>query len=201
MYGGGFDPPHNAHVALARAALQQLQLDQLFIVPTGDAYHKARTLSAGAQRLAMCQLAFGPLPGVTVSSLELQRRGSSYTHDTLAALQRSQEPGRWHLVMGADQAQAFDRWHRWRDILAQATIAIAVRPDGAGAAGWNPDDPLPGTGLGADDVRLLDFPAMDCSASVVRARAAAGRPVDAWVPPAVARYIDTHHLYKTGLDD
>lgn len=198
LYGGGFDPPHNAHVALARAAIAQLRLDHLVVVPTGDAYHKARTLSPGRHRLAMCELAFAGLPQVSVSDIELQRAGSSFTFDTLSALRRAQPGGHWFLLMGADQAQLFHRWHRWAGILQQATPAIAVRPDLAGQGpGWRTDDPLPGTGVPAAAVRLLDFPAMDCSASMIRARAAAGQSIAAWVPAAVARYIDTHTLYQS----
>jgi len=198
MYGGGFDPPHNAHVALARAAIAQLRLDQLLVVPTGDAYHKPRTLSCGAARQAMCRLAFADLPAVTVSDIELTRSGSSYTVDTLAVLRRSEPGARWFLLMGADQAQRFHRWHRWAEILQQATVAIAVRPDRAGGApAWHAADPLPGTDAPPSAVRILQFPAMDCSASVIRARAAAGLPIDSCVPAAVARYIDAHHLYRS----
>lgn len=200
LYGGGFDPPHKAHVALAAAAIEQLRLDKLVVMPTGDAYHKARTLSAGAHRLAMCELAFAGLPQVTVSDMELRRRGSSFTYDTLHALRQAQPGAHWFLLMGADQAQVFHRWHRWADILQQATLAIAVRPDPSNQeSGWRADDPLPGTGVPAAGVKLLDFPAMDCSASRIRESVAGGQAVDAWVPQAVARYIDAHHLYSTPI--
>ena len=66
MFGGAFDPPHRAHVALARAAIAQLRLDRLFVVPTGDAWHKARTLTAAAHRLAMTRLAFAGIAQVRV---------------------------------------------------------------------------------------------------------------------------------------
>lgn len=200
MYGGGFDPPHNAHVALARAATAQLRLDRLFVVPTGDAYHKDRSLSAGAQRLALCRLAFSDVPGVVVSDVELTRSGSSYTFDTLSVLRRTEPEADWFLLMGADQARLFCQWHRWAEILQQATPVIAVRPEtDGGDPAWRADDPLPGTGTPAAAVRLLDFPAMDCSASCIRAHAASGRSIAPWVPASVARYIEVHHLYQSEI--
>ena len=196
MYGGGIDPPHNAHGALARAAITQLRLDRLFVVPTGDAYHKVGTLSAGVHRRAMCELAFADLPAVTVSGVELARSGSSYSFDTLAVLRAAHPGARWFLIIGADQALAFRHWYRWADILQQTTVAIAARPAPADDdAAWRASDPLPGTGVAVSDVRILDFAAMDCSASAIRCLAGAGESVARWVPAPVARYIDTHHLY------
>ena len=81
LWGGAFDPPHNAHVAMAEAALVQFQLDHLHIVPTGDAWHKPRALSGATHRAQMARLAFGHLAGVTVNEVELQRQGPSYTID------------------------------------------------------------------------------------------------------------------------
>lgn len=194
MYGGGFDPPHNAHVAIAGAAIAQLQLNQLFIVPTGGAYHKPRQLSAARHRLAMSRLAFAKLPRATVSAVELEQTGSSYTVETLAVLDARHPGARWFIVIGTDQAHAFSRWHRWADILRRAEVAVVPRP--GEAAHWRAEDPLPGTGAAASAVHVIRLPAMDGSASAIRARVAAGLPVDASVPGAVARYIETHHLYQ-----
>ena len=71
LFGGAFDPPHNAHVALAQAALTQLSLNVLHVLPTGDAWHKPRDLTPGFHRLAMCQQAFESFPNVVVDDLEL----------------------------------------------------------------------------------------------------------------------------------
>ena len=90
LFGGAFDPPHKAHVALARAALAQLKLDELRIIPTGQAWHKSRTLSPAADRLAMVKLAFADLAGVLIDERELHRGGASYTIDTVLALRAEQ---------------------------------------------------------------------------------------------------------------
>ena len=83
MFGGAFDPPHNAHVTLAGVAVDQLALDELRIFPTGQAWHKARPLSPSVHRLAMARLAFQGLPRVVVDPRELEREGPTYTVDTL----------------------------------------------------------------------------------------------------------------------
>ncbi|RZI77063.1 MAG: nicotinate-nicotinamide nucleotide adenylyltransferase, partial [Rubrivivax sp.] len=87
MFGGAFDPPHRAHRALAETALDQLDLDVLHILPTGQAWHKSRTLTPARDRVAMCQLAFGDLPRLVLDEREIHREGPSYTADTLSELQ------------------------------------------------------------------------------------------------------------------
>jgi nicotinate-nucleotide adenylyltransferase len=86
ILGGAFDPPHQAHVAMAEAAIAQYQLDELRIIPTGEAWHKPRHLSSAEHREAMTRLAFGQLPKVVIDCVELHRVGPSYTIDTLRTL-------------------------------------------------------------------------------------------------------------------
>ena len=197
LFGGAFDPPHDAHLALARAAIDELRLDRLHVVPTGDAWHKTRPLSPGVHRLAMCRLAFAELPRVRVDERELLRDGPTYTIDTLSEL-RTEYPGATlFLQIGADQAAAFHTWRRADEILQIATLSIAVRYDPSGAAGpFGADDPLPGMAVDAQRVRLLGLPAMPHSATEVRRRVAAGLPIGHLVPAAVAGYIAEHHLYQ-----
>ena len=86
VLGGAFDPPHRAHFALAQAAIDQLQLDQLRLIPTGNAWHKARALTIAHHRLAMCALAFADLDRAVIDPRETLRSGASYTFDTLTQL-------------------------------------------------------------------------------------------------------------------
>ena len=81
--GGSFDPPHQAHITLATRAIEQLHLDRLLVIPTGDAWHKTRNLTLAPHRLAMTRLAFTELPKVSVDSREIDRHGPTYTMDTL----------------------------------------------------------------------------------------------------------------------
>jgi nicotinate-nucleotide adenylyltransferase len=191
VLGGAFDPPHVAHVALARAALEQLQLDQLRIFPTGQAWHRPQALSAPEHRLAMVQLAFGDLPSVLIDERELRRPGPTYTVDTLRELKAEHPVAQLFLVMGEDQALAFTRWHEWEAILSMATVCMAARASARPSAGAAPAV-LPKQA----QVRLLRLPDMPESATEVRQRAAAGADISHLVPPAVASYIDRHHLYR-----
>ena len=127
VFGGAFDPPHNAHVALGRAALEQFQLDVLYVIPTGQAWHKVRALSAPEHRLSMTRLAFENMPCAVVDDREVQRRGPTFTIDTLQALQADNPQAQLYLFIGADQFAAFRQWHKWQEILELAIICIADR--------------------------------------------------------------------------
>lgn len=192
MLGGAFDPPHEGHRALAQAAVAQLQLDVLHVVPTGDAWHKTRTLTAAAHRLAMAHLAFEDVSGVLIDSTETARVGPSYTIDTLSAL-RTRYPGaKLYLVIGQDQAMAFQQWHRWQEITSFATICVAKRADSAGAAGkLNVLFPEQASW------QLLDMPLQDASSTEVRRKLMQGEDLEGLVFGPVARYIALHHLYLT----
>ena len=196
VFGGAFDPPHRAHVALAQAAVAQLGLAELRIFPTGQAWHKARPLSSAADRLAMAELAFAALPNVTVDAREIRRAGPTYTLDTLRELQGERPGTQLVLLIGADQAAALRSWHGWEEILSSAIVAIANRADSAGdTVRFDPQRlaPLPP----ASRFEALDLPLMDVSATDIRSRAARGADISGLVPPAVARYIDQHHLYAS----
>ena len=198
VFGGAFDPPHEAHVALAREAIAAFALDRLLIIPTGDAWHKSRPLSPAADRLAMCQLAFANLPQVVVDDRELRRDGPTYTIDTLTELRADWPAATLFLQIGADQAAAFHTWRRAQDIVDIATISIAARADASGAAmQLDAENPLPGLRVAPGRVRVLPLPPLPHSATEVRRRVAAGLLIDHLVAPAVAGYIAEHHLYQT----
>lgn len=192
IFGGAFDPPHLGHVALARAAIDQFELDTLHIIPTGQAWHKARTLSAAAHRLAMARLAFDGVAQACVDERELQRAGPTFTIDTLETLQAEFPAAQLYLFIGADQFEAFGQWHRWQDVAAIAIICIAGRADiDWAAAPFDAQKVLQGR------IRPLALPEMPVSATQVRQLAAAGADIFSQVPPAVARYISFHQLYQS----
>lgn len=191
LFGGAFDPPHLAHVALAQAALDQLALDVLHVLPTGQAWHKARALTAAEHRLAMAQLAFADLPRVQVDARELHRSGPSYTIDTLHELQALHPGARFFVVLGADQARALPTWRAWQEILQIATISIADRDDGTPESA--PFDAINGASA---HIQRLHLPPTPLSATDIRQRLAHGQGIAHLVPAPVARYIDLHHLYR-----
>lgn len=191
VFGGAFDPPHLAHVALAEAAVRQLALDCLHVLPTGHAWHKAQNLTAASHRLAMTQLAFQAVPRALIDDRELLRPGPTYTIDTLRELALELPGARLHLVMGEDQAAAFSTWRDWPAIVGLAELAVAHR----GPADVDRIQAL--RALPGARVRVLDMPRRPESATDIRARLAAGQDMTRLVPSGVASYIEHHRLYLT----
>lgn len=195
VFGGAFDPPHRAHVALAQAALAQFDLDALHIIPTGQAWHKATSLSAPEHRLAMTRLAFENVPGAVVDDRELRRTGPTFTVDTLQALQQENPQAQLHLFIGADQFAAFRQWHRWQAIAEIAIICIADRAPSTLA-----EHPFDAYAPYHQRFFTLTLPLMPVSATQVRQRMASGtatsEEIVRLVPEPVARYISSHQLYR-----
>ena len=192
MFGGAFDPPHLAHLALARAAVAQLALDCLHVFPTGHAWHKTRTLSPAEDRLAMVRAAFADEPHVAVDDREMRRAGPTYTADTLNELAAEHPGAELFLVMGADQAARLGEWHAWEEIVRIAIISIAGRPNSTSISAAFHAERLPGA-----RIRQIAMPAQGISATDIRQRVAGHRGIDLLVAPVVAGYIDRHHLYRT----
>ncbi|MFZ3128488.1 MAG: nicotinate (nicotinamide) nucleotide adenylyltransferase [Rhodoferax sp.] len=192
VFGGAFDPPHLGHRALAQAALAQLQLDALRIIPTGQAWHKNRALTPAVHRLAMAQLAFAGLERVHIDPRETQRPGASYTVDTLRELHDEHPQAQLFLILGQDQAQALTSWHRWEEIPQLAIICVADRAGFSGGKGVF-DALLPEV----PNVRRLEMPPVDVSATDIRQHLANQQSVAPLVFEPVARYIALHHLYQT----
>ncbi len=199
MFGGAFDPPHHAHVALAEMAVQALGLDELRLIPTGQAWHKTRRLSEPRHRLAMTRLAFDGIPKMMIDSRELERAGPSFTIETLRDLQTENPDAQLYLIMGADQFAAFGQWHEWQAIVELAIICIAARAGFDGASGSFDSCPTQ-----RHRFLTIPMPAMNISATHIRQLAVHENTpgndglaaLDAMVAESVARYISHHRLYS-----
>lgn len=200
LFGGAFDPPHKAHVALATTAIEALALDALHIIPTGQAWHKTRALSAPEHRLAMTRLAFAGVPRVVVDSREIERAGPSFTIDTLRDLQSENPDAQLYLIMGADQFAAFRQWHEWQAIISLAIICIAARA----RFDWA-DSQFDAYKEQKDRFLTLPMPVMPVSATQIREVLASGHEqgsdaavlVGDMVAEPVARYISLYRLFRT----
>ena len=189
LFGGTFDPPHLAHLALARVARDTLALDELRWLPAGQPWQKAgRRLAEGAHRVAMVRALIGAEPGFVVDTRELERPGASYTVDTVRELAREVPGAALFLVIGQDQYARLDTWHAWPALLEAVTLAVAGR---AGAA------PEPPAALAARAHRAqgLPLPALPISSTAVREAVARGEDISGLAGAEVARYIARHHLY------
>jgi nicotinate-nucleotide adenylyltransferase len=190
IYGGAFDPPHLAHEALAKAAIEQYALDELRILPTGQAWHKSRSLTPAEHRIAMAKIAFANLPQACVDDRETRRIGATYTIDTLHELKAEYPQAQLFLLMGQDQLQFFPRWHRYEEILQIATLLVAKRADSTGASGS--EDQKNQAKIAHQTIRM---PASPISATQIRHLSQQQQSIDHLVKLAVARYIDAHRLY------
>lgn len=187
LFGGSFDPVHSAHVALARLALSELQLDELRWVPAGHQWQKTTHPVSAEHREAMVRLAMGDEPKFVLERCELQRRGPSYTLDTVRELQAREPSNDWFLIVGQDQYAGLHTWRDWRELLTRVTLAVANRP-GLMAQ--------PHADVASVPHKMVALPMMDISSTDIRERVEAGLGIDNLVPAAVAGYIDRHHLYR-----
>ena len=194
IYGGTFAPVHNGHVRAAKAFMEQMKLDYLFIIPTYLPPHKQIDVSDDPlYRLRMCELAFGDIDGVVISDCEIVRGGKSYTYDTLKELERPNT--RLFLLCGTDMVLSFDRWYRFEDILKMC-YPVYVRRE---------NDALIGNRIvakineyyqkyGVMFRKIITEP-LELSSTDVRRAVLEGRDISSMVPPAVERFIKDNGLY------
>jgi nicotinate-nucleotide adenylyltransferase len=201
VFGGTFDPIHVAHLAVAEAARDALDLRRVLFVPAARPPHKAaQRVSHAADRLAMVRAAIADNAAFAVSTVELERDGPSYTIDTLRELATYEGADtRLALILSAEAFADFPSWRDPAGILALATLVVVPRD------GYPDADPatlvaaIPG--VTEPRIVVLDGPRMQLSASELRGRARAGRSVRYLVPDAVATYIGDHALYQDHQKD
>jgi nicotinate-nucleotide adenylyltransferase len=194
LFGGTFDPPHLGHLALCRAAFDQLGLQRLLWLLTPDPPHKqGQPITPLLHRLAMVELALD-CTLFELSRLELDRPGPHYTLDTVKLL-AGQNPGADLLyLMGSDSLNDLPAWHRPADLVSALHYVGVMR-----RSGETPDLPaleqqIPGL---TAKIRFVEAPPVDISASDIRDRVHAGQPFAHLVPNKVAQYIQKHHLYQS----
>ena len=182
LLGGVFDPPHNGHLALARAAVDELGLEQLLVFVVADPGHK-RATTAAETRLELTRLAFADVPGTRV---ELDRHAR-----TVDSLEERKLPEDTFFVIGADELADFEDWKAPQRVLQLVRLAVAMRP------GVRPDDvKAVRRGLNAGE-RIVDFEMalLPISSSEIRARVARHEAIDDLVPARVVREIARLGLY------
>ena len=187
VFGGSFDPVHLAHVALAEAALVELRLDEVRWIPAGQPWQKTRTITPAEQRVAMVQAAIAHEPRFVLDRIEVDRAGASFTLDTVRELAARHPGTQWFLLIGQDQYGGLHTWRDWQTLLGLVVLAVANRPG---------DTRQPDPGVTAFPHRMVPLPMLDISSTDIRARVARGADISELVPPAVARYIETHRLYR-----
>lgn len=202
LFGGTFDPPTRAHAALPPRAAELLGAHRLLYVPAAVSPHKIEQPPTSAEhRLAMLGLSIKGIDFAEIRTLELDREGPSYSVDTVSALRSEFDDSiTLRLLIGDDQAVAFNRWKDWKTIIKLAEPVVLPRQ-------WSTADAfaeaLSANGSAWTDEEIqcwldwrLDLPCMDMCSEEVREHLEAGEPVDDQVDPAVLEYIAAHGLYR-----
>ncbi len=190
ILGGTFDPPHNGHLALAEAAIETLELDEVLFIPASRNPLKDRKTSHPKDRMEMTRLAISGHPKFALSDIDIARGGRSYTIDTLFELQAA-KPGDYWLLLGTDALRTFDRWKSPERILQKCRLAVALRPPHTQAEILGLLPPFL-----AESIDWIEMTAKDISSTEIRCRIEERRPHAQWLPKPVLDYIEEKRLYR-----
>jgi nicotinate-nucleotide adenylyltransferase len=185
IMGGTFDPIHHGHLVAASEVAQHYDLDEVVFVPTGEPWMKTG-VSAGEHRYLMTVIATAANPRFTVSRVDLERRGPTYTIDTLRDIQAERPNAELYFISGADAIAQILDWKDHEELWQLAKFVAVSRPGHA----------LSIRGLPEQSVSSMEVPALAISSSDCRARVSGGYPVWYLVPDGVVQYISKHHLYR-----
>lgn len=187
IMGGTFDPIHNGHLVAASEVQHEFDLDEVVFVPTGEQpFKKDRHVTLAEHRYLMTVIATANNPRFSVSRVDIERAGTTYTIDTLRDLSREYPDAELFFITGADVLPQILSWKNSDELWSLAHFVGVNRPGHTLAL----------SGLPRENFDLLEVPAMAISSTDVRARAGEGRPVWYLVPDGVVQYIKKYHLYR-----
>jgi len=186
VMGGTFDPIHHGHLVAASEVAQSFDLDEVVFVPTGQPWHK-KTVTSAEHRYLMTVIATASNPRFTVSRVDVDRIGTTYTIDTLRDIHAAHPDAELFFITGADAVAQILSWKDYDELWELAHFVAVSRPGHV----------LNVSGLPAQDVSLLEIPALAISSTDCRSRVNRGHPVWYLVPDGVVQYISKHHLYRS----
>lgn len=191
LLGGTFDPPHLGHLALAEAALEALELDEVVFIPAyRNPLKKGKKQASARARMEMVKLLIDGQPKMSMSDIEMARGGSSYAVDTLDQFHYVQ-PAEYWFLLGSDAALGLENWKQVNRLIRLCRLGVAIRPP---AVAEEVLARLP------EDVRkvvdIVPMPPMEVSATDLRLRFGSGMNVHGHVPANVLKYIQDHKLYE-----
>jgi nicotinate-nucleotide adenylyltransferase len=186
VMGGTFDPIHNGHLVAASEVAQHFHLDEVVFVPTGQPYQK-QNATPGEHRYLMTIIATASNPMFTVSRVDIDRGGPTYTIDTLRDLRAERPDAELFFITGADAVEQILDWKNIDELWSLAHFVAVSRPGHT----------LTVSNLPQQVVSLLEVPALAISSTDCRARVGRGFPVWYLVPDGVVQYISKYHLYRS----
>jgi nicotinate-nucleotide adenylyltransferase len=192
--GGTFDPIHHGHLVAASEVADLFELDEVVFVPTGEPWQKqGRQVTAAEDRYLMTVIATASNPRFSVSRVDIDRGGPTYTKDTLHDLQTRRPDTDLYFITGADALASILSWQDWEDLFSMARFVGVSRPgfelDGEHIFGA-------GAELPPDALTLVEVPALAISSTDCRDRAARSRPIWYLVPDGVVQYVSKRGLYR-----
>lgn len=194
IFGGSFDPVHKEHVALAKAAVESLGLDELYIVPAKTPPHKTyKNLSSDTDRLAMCRLAFADVKNCKVSDYEIVTGGTSYTYLTCRYFKQRFENAQLFWLVGTDMLRDFPTWKNPESILTDVTLAVCARAENAD---WIEREQAKFYTRFQKRFAVIPYNGANVSSTEIRVLAGAGMDVSAYTTSNVAAYIRQNKLYE-----
>ena len=190
--GGTFDPVHNGHLVAASEVTDLFELDEVVFVPTGQPWQKSRDVTPAEDRYLMTVIATASNPRFSVSRVDIDRGGATYTRDTLRDLRALNPDADLYFITGADALASILTWQDWEEMFALARFVGVSRPgyelDGAHIQKVLKEMP-------ADALTLVEVPALAISSTDCRKRAEEGRPIWYLVPDGVVQYVSKRNLY------
>jgi nicotinate-nucleotide adenylyltransferase len=188
VLGGTFDPIHNGHLVAASEVAHVLELAEVVFVPTGQPWQKeSQELSPPEDRYLMTVIATAFDPLLSVSRVDIDRPGETYTVDTLSDLRAARGPdAEFFFIMGADALSGIKTWHKTENLFSLAHFVGCTRPG----------HPIDLDGLDEHNVTLIEIPALEISSTACRERVRTGRPIRYLVPDGVIQYIAKRGLYR-----
>jgi len=190
LFGGTFDPPHNAHFIIAEAIRESLDLNKIVFIPAYRPPHKFEIspVTPVEHRIAMLKLCIDDIPQFEYSDIEIVRGGVSYTIDTIREMKniKNISTSELHFLIGSDSLADFKSWKDWEHILDESTVIVARRPR------FEKSDIDPDI---LDRVIFLNLPRMEISSTEIRARFQTDRMTRFYVPALVSEYIQNNKLY------
>ncbi len=196
--GGTFDPIHNGHLVAASEVADLFDLDEVVFVPTGEPWQKqGRHVTPAEDRYLMTVIATASNPRFSVSRVDIDRGGATYTKDTLRDLLAANPDTDLYFITGADALGSILSWQHWEDLFSMARFVGVSRPgfelDGKHISAAMAELP-------ADALSLVEIPALAISSTDCRQRAAQARPIWYLVPDGVVQYVSKRGLYRTPAD-
>lgn len=184
ILGGTFDPPHIGHLIIADQVLKKCRLDEIWFMPNYLPPHKEkRTNSTNLDRLQMLRLAIQGHPSFKIETIELGRKGKSYTYDTIRLLKEREPDTDFSFIIGADMVEYLPNWYKTDELMKLVRFIGVNRPD------FKRETTYP--------IEYVDIPWIHVSSSMIREYIADRMPVKYLLPDAIIQYIEEHGLYGT----